>query len=67
MKTKRTNVEIDIKKLEQVKKISGLKTTKDAIDFALERIVGSSDALNQWFGLRGKVHFDESYDYKKDR
>lgn len=67
MKTKRTNIEIDIKKLEEAKKISGLKTTKEVVDFALGSIVGSKNALDEWFKLKGKIHFDKNYDYKRSR
>ncbi|MGK5086765.1 hypothetical protein WDW86_04350 [Bdellovibrionota bacterium FG-2] len=68
-KTKRTNVELDIEKLRKAKKVvgaaAGLFTTKDVIDFALMRLVTSSDALRAI--VRSQVKFDANYDYKASR
>ena len=68
-RTQRTNVELDIEKLKKAKKIvgaaAGLFTTKDVIDFALMRLVASSEALQDI--LKSSVKFDSSYDYKASR
>ena len=63
----RTNIEIDSLKLEKAKKITGLKTAKALVDFALARLDASSMALNSLISLSGKVHFRKGYSYKKDR
>jgi Arc/MetJ family transcription regulator len=39
MNTKRTNIEIDQERLEQVKKIIGTETTKDTVNSALSELV----------------------------
>ncbi len=67
MSYQRTNIEIDPKKLEKVKKISGLKTAKEAVDYALGKIATSNQAWKGILNLRGKIKFEEGYDYKKGR
>ncbi|MGK5084810.1 hypothetical protein WDW37_16095 [Bdellovibrionota bacterium FG-1] len=68
-KMKRTNVELDMEKLKKAKKIvgaaAGLFTTKDVIDFALMRLVTSSQALKEI--IQSQVEFNPDYDYKESR
>ena len=64
---KRTNIEIDIEKLKKAKKITQLKTIKQVVDHALDRLVSTSETLEKIWNLRGKIHFDEKYDYKSQR
>ena len=39
----RTNVVVDDELVERVKRLYGLRTTREAIDFALRRAAGASD------------------------
>lgn len=39
----RTNVVVDEDLVERVKQLYGLRTTREAIDFALRRVAGASD------------------------
>ena len=39
MLTRRTNIEIDVNKLEQVKKILGSSTIKDTVDSAFQELI----------------------------
>lgn len=68
-KTQRTNVELDTEKLKKAKKIvgaaAGLFTTKDVIDFALTRLVNSSESLQDI--LKSSVKFNSGDDYKASR
>lgn len=63
----RTNIELDPVKLEKARKVTGLKTTKAVVDFALSRLADSSKALSSLVNLAGKVHFKKGYSYKKNR
>lgn len=67
MMHKRTNIEIDPTKLERAKRISGYKTTKEVVDYALERLIHSAQSLEGILNLRGKIHFDPNYNYKASR
>ena len=64
---KRTNIVLDESKLKAVKKITHLETNRAVVDFALERIVRTSQALKGLEKLKGKVHFYRSYNYKTER
>ena len=61
---KRTNIVIDQTKLNKAKKLAGLRTARETVDYALGRIIGSTEALKRLFALRGKVHFNKKYNYK---
>jgi Arc/MetJ family transcription regulator len=67
MHLKRTNIEIDESKLKKAKRIAGIKSTKEVVDYALQRLIAGSKSLKGLFDLQGKVHFDDSYDYKETR
>ncbi len=67
MKLKRTNIEISSEKISHAKKITGLKTTKEIVDFALERLSTTSKALGKIFELEGKIKLHAGYSYKKAR
>lgn len=67
MTKKRTNIEINMAKLNQAKKISGIQTTKDMVDFALDRLISSSRALKEIIKLEAKVKFYRNYNYKESR
>lgn len=67
MSQRRTNIEIDVEKLDQAKKISGMTTTKEIVDFALDRLIRSSRSLKELIKLKGKVSFDSKYNYKGGR
>lgn len=64
---KRTHVQIDMKKLNEAKKISGLQTTKDTVDFALDRLILSSQALRALIKLKGKIKLEKGFNYKESR
>lgn len=63
----RTNVELDPVKLERARRITGLKTTKAIVDFALGRLAASNKGLSSLVRLAGKIHFKTGYSYKKSR
>lgn len=67
MTKKRTNIQIDIKKLNEAKKISGLQTAKETVDFALSRLIRSSHALKAAIRLKGKITFTKNDPYKDSR
>lgn len=56
----RTNVVIDDKLLARVMKLYGLRTKREAIDFALRSVAGSSDTrglMSLWgIGWEGDIH-----------
>ncbi|MFY8216515.1 MAG: type II toxin-antitoxin system VapB family antitoxin [Chthoniobacterales bacterium] len=62
----KTTVEIDEEKLERVMRLTGLKTRKEAIDWALteaERIARIDEiARNPWDSARVKESLEPGYD-----
>ncbi len=64
---KRTNIVVDTIKITKAKRISGFKTTREVVDFALNRLTQSHQAFEGLSHLRGKIHFSKNYNYKKDR
>jgi hypothetical protein len=61
-----TNLDLNIELLEQAFLLSGFKTKKETVNFALEEFIQrrkQKDILN----LIGKVDFDPKYDYKVKR
>lgn len=67
MTSLRTNIEIDPGKLKEAKRITGLKTAKETVDFALARLQRTGEALSQLARLAGKVRFKKGYSYKRSR
>ena len=63
----RTNIVLDVSKLKAAKAITHLKTTREVVDYALDRLTRSSSALAALKALKGKVAFRPRYDYKKAR
>ncbi len=67
MSSKRTNIEIDSRKLAKAKRISGCKTTREVVDYALGRLIQSAKNLKEILNLRGQIHFGPNYNYKASR
>ncbi len=61
--TARTNIVLDSKLVEQVKRLAKVKTTRDAVHVALEHYVRSRD-YSQVLALRGTGGVSEDYDPK---
>ncbi len=59
----RTNIVLDTKLVEQVKRLAKVKTTRDAVHVALEHYVRSRD-YSGVLGLRGTGGVSEGYDPK---
>jgi Arc/MetJ family transcription regulator len=49
----RTNIEIDDRLLERAMRIHGLKTKRDAVDYALRRLVGTPLTREEMLAMRG--------------
>jgi Arc/MetJ family transcription regulator len=49
----RTNVVVDDELVARVKELYGLRTTREAIDFALRRVAGEQDPYTLALELRG--------------
>jgi hypothetical protein len=64
---KRTNIVINEEKLSKVKKLVGTKNTRQTIDYALSRILATSQAASELFKRKGKVDFFPQYNYKRYR
>ena len=63
----RTNIVIDDDLVEEAFKYSGdIKTKKDLVEIALKEYVANHKMKNLQ-DLRGKIEFDNSYDYKDMR
>lgn len=67
MNAVRTNIEIDPAKLARAKKVTGLKTTRAVVDFALERLEKTPKAVASLLRMGGKVRFRTGYSYKRAR
>lgn len=59
----RTNVVIDDELINEAIKLSGAKTKKDVISFALREFVAARKRTNL-LDLEGKIEFQDDYDYK---
>ncbi len=59
----RTNVLIDDELINEAIRLSGLKTKKDVISFALHEFVATRKRRNL-LELEGKITFRDDYDYK---
>jgi len=62
----RTNIELDDRLIEDVMRLSGLKTKKEAVHRALLEYV-QNHSQKDILILEGKIKFAEDYDYKKLR
>ena len=62
----RTNVVLDDDLVNEAIKLSGIKTKKDVISFALREFVAARKRKNL-LDLEGKVKFQDNYDYKSMR
>jgi len=62
----RTNIVIDDQLMEEALKLSKTKTKKELIRKALEEFIQNRKRLNLK-DIKGKIQFDEGYDYKKMR
>ena len=62
----RTNIVIDENLIKEALKISGLKTKKEVVNLALKEFVENRRRKNL-MEMKGKIQFDENYDYKKMR
>jgi Arc/MetJ family transcription regulator len=62
----RTNIVIDDQLIEEAMRVSKAKTKKDLINFALEEYISNHKKKNL-MDLKGKIEFDEKYDYKSMR
>ncbi len=62
----RTNVVLDDNLINEAMKLTGVKTKKDVISFALQELVNSVKRKNL-LDIAGKISFQESYDYKSMR
>ena len=61
-----TNLSIDPKLIEQALAVSGERTKKAAVTRALEEFIARRKRKSI-VQLMGKLEWDDSYDYKKDR
>jgi len=59
----RTNVVIDDELIDEAIKLSGVKTKKDVISFALKEFIAMRKRSNL-LDLEGKIEFQDNYDYK---
>jgi Arc/MetJ family transcription regulator len=61
-----TNLSLDPELLERALKVSGERTKKAAVTRALEEFIARRDQ-KRMLELFGKLEWDSSYDYKKER
>jgi len=59
----RTNIVIDEQLMQEAFRYSGLKTKKEIINLALKEFVENAKKLSL-LDLKGKISFEESYNYK---
>ncbi len=62
----RTNVVLDDELINEAIKLSGIKTKKDVISFALQEFVATRKRRNL-LELAGKIKFRDDYNYKAMR
>jgi len=62
----RTNVVIDDELINEAIRLSGIKTKKEVISFALRELVAERKRENL-LDLDGKIRFRDGYDYKAMR
>lgn len=61
-----TNLSIDPRLIEKALEVSGERTKKAAVTRALQEFIARRQQ-RQILKLMGKLEWDESYDYKKER
>lgn len=61
-----TNLSIDPRLIEKALEVSGERTKKAAVTKALQEFIARRQQ-RQILKLMGKLEWDESYDYKKER
>jgi Arc/MetJ family transcription regulator len=61
-----TNLSIDPELIEQALKVSGERTKKAAVTMALREFIARR-RQKRLLNLMGKLEWDSSYDYKKER
>jgi Arc/MetJ family transcription regulator len=59
----RTNVVLDDDLIHEAMKLTGKKTKKEVISYALQEVVASRKRRNL-LDLAGKIQFQDEYDYK---
>ena len=59
----RTNVVLDDDLIDEAMKLTGIKTKKEVISYALQEVVASRKRRNL-LDLAGKIQFQDNYDYK---
>ena len=62
----RTNIVIDDELLEEAFKLTNIKTKKELINTALIELINNKKKKNL-LELKGKIRFNDAYDYKKMR
>jgi len=62
----RANIVIDEQLMQEALQYSNLKTKKDIINLALKEFVENAKKLSL-LDLKGKISFEENYDYKNLR
>ncbi len=62
----RTNIVLDDQLIREAMELTGIKTKKEIVDLALVELV-KSRKQKDLRDLKGKILFDESYDYKAAR
>ena len=60
---KRTNIVLDETLVEEARRLSGIKTTREVVDQAL-RVFVRVRRRKPLSGLKGKIQFAAGYDYK---
>jgi|CXWK01.1.fsa_nt_gi Arc/MetJ family transcription regulator len=63
----RTNIEIDETLMKAAMKAGGFRTMKETVEAALLVLTRQRQASAKLGALRGKVDWDEAYDYKAQR
>lgn len=61
-----TNLALDDKLIEQVRRLGKYRTKREAVSAALEEFVRRRKQV-EIIGLFGTVEYDPAYDYKRDR
>jgi Arc/MetJ family transcription regulator len=61
-----TNLDLDDKLIEEARKAGHHRTKKEAVNAALDEYIRKRKQLDI-LDMFGKVDFDESYDYKRER
>ncbi|MDO9382722.1 MAG: type II toxin-antitoxin system VapB family antitoxin [Hyphomicrobiaceae bacterium] len=59
----RTNIELDDEKIEQAKRLTGVKSKKDVVDLALDELIRSR-RKKSLLDLAGKIEFYDGFDPK---